>query len=150
MILFKIIGSVIILYSCMQFGAYKSSNAKTKRDILQKINIALEALSIEIRLKRGELHPLYKKLFCDEYIKFSDNRFYIPERYIKKSHLSKLNEMALSLGRSDSKGECDIISIYQSVFEGFLAEAEKEYKTNKKIWSTLGFGGGLTIVLILV
>lgn len=150
MIVLKIIGSIIILFCGIQFGVYKSYNAKIRRDVLQKIVIALETLSIEIRLKRGELFPLLRRLFCDDYIVFSDNRFSISEKHIKKSQLNKLNEMALSLGKSDSQGECDIISIYQSVFQGFLADAEKEYKTNKKIWNTLGLGGGLTIVLLLV
>lgn len=150
MLVLKISGGIIIVFSCMQFGLYKSSNAKVKRDVLQKINFALENLSNEIRLNRGELHRLYERLFCNEYIKFSDNRFHISEKYIKKSYIDKLNEMALSLGKSDSQGECKIIAIYKSIFEGFLKEADKEYKTNKKIWNTLGFGGGLTLVMLLV
>lgn len=149
MIALKILGSIVTVFAFMQFGIYKSTSYAKKRDILQKICIALENLSIEIRLKRGELYILFEKLFCNEYISFSDRRFVISEKYIDKVQIDKLNELSLALGKSDAKGECEIIGLYQSIFADYLTEAEKEYKTNLKIWNTLSLGGGLTVVLLL-
>ena len=150
MIYLKLAGSLITIFACLQFGVYKSYNSKKKRDVLQKINLALETLSIEIRLKRGELNSLFIRLFCDEHIGFSDNRFVISQRYIEKEQLEKLNELAMTLGKSDAEGECEIIAIYRSVFSDFLSEAEKKYASDRKLWNTLSLGAGLTIVLLLV
>ena len=150
MIFLKIIGSLFTVFAFAQFGIYKSSAAKKRLKVLQKVCLGLENLSVEIRLKKGELHPLIVRNFCNNDIAFSNNRFDIPDKLMRKNLLDKLNEMVEMLGKSDSKGECEKIDIYRSLFESYLAEADKEYKTNSKLWNTLCISGGITLVLLLI
>ena len=150
MITLKIIGSIFTVFACLQFGMNKTAKAKSRVNVLEKICMALENLSIEIRLGRGELYPIIQKTFSADYIDFSDNRFVISEQFIEKSHLDKLNEMLENLGRSDAKGECEKISVYKSIFAEYLENARQEYKNNRKIWNTLSLGGGVTIVLLII
>lgn len=74
---------------------------------------------------------------------------YYPASALKPQDHSILTNLGRSLGRSDSENQVKHLRLTMEQVAQEASKAEEEASRNVKIWSYLGFLGGLVIVLVV-
>ena len=74
---------------------------------------------------------------------------YYPGTALKPQDLSILRSLGSSLGRSDREDQVKHLHLAMEQIKSAMAGAEEEAARNVKLWSYLGFLGGLITVLVI-
>lgn len=150
MLLFKIIGLLLILAASTLFGLLKANSLKKRADKLGKICISLSKLAQLILSGAGELKALFSLSFEKEILAYNENTPIINKSFLESKDIELLNNFLKEIGMSDSESEYKRITVYKTLFEKQLAEAEKRFVELSKLYNSLGFLTGLSICIFLI
>lgn len=143
MMILKIAGLTFILLSCSAVGLIKADTLKKRSRKLKKICVSLEKLYQLVINSSLESAELINLSFGEVEIK--DNI-----TYLKPEDTELLNRFLGEFGMGDREKECRNISLYKTIFEKQLSEAEENSNRLYKLYNSLGFLTGLVICIFLV
>ena len=151
MIMFKLMGIVMIVFSSSMIGFFKSKSLMTRHKKLQLIYDAADILYNHINqgdyelkkalensfAKCGFLHVKNSEYICD------DNDLTQDDKLIIKAFLSKI-------GSSVKSVECERINAFKLKIKSQLGFAQSDCHNKCKIYQTLGVCAGLVIGILLI
>ena len=139
----KTAGLMFILISCSAVGLIKADALKKRSLKLKHICLSLEKLYQLVEnspLESAELINLSFGLTNPE----EDTA------YLKPEDTELLNRFLGEFGMGDRAKECRNISLYKTLFEKQLWQAEENSNRLYKLYNSLGFLTGLVICIFLV
>lgn len=166
-----VIGSVLIL-ACGILGLVKGHTYTQRFRELQEIKDILLMLQTEIRYRKDPLPVVFKRisaskdtlaskilLRCRENIEagksMQESWKEAVSELTNKSCLTEtdkkiLYDLGIQLGKSNVKGQSDLLLLTQQKIEMQLAEADTDRHSKGKMYSGLGFSLGIVITVLLV
>lgn len=150
MLLFKIIGLLAVFSVCCLWGFSKSSALRMAERRSYFLVRSCSALAEYIRLDKGEIVPLVKTCFDNNYIIVSGDKISPNRNTLNNSEAEILAELFDNIGMQDISAEYDRTKLYAALLEKQHQSAEEKYKTEGKLYNTLGLLGGVFIILFLI
>ncbi len=165
-LIFKIIGGILIVSSCFFIGFSKSKSLFRRKDFLESFILFINTLSTNFRYNGSDIFTLVS--FSEKEGLFAENSFFncdekpfeevwenavsgLPKSYcLKKSDTDLLNKFGMELGKSDVEGQLKHLELYKSLFTKQLSDAEEVIRQKSKLYKTMGFFVGISIVLVIV
>lgn len=139
----KIAGLILILLSCSALGLHKADALKKRSRKLKNICVSLEKLYQLVENSPLESAELITLSFGTENPKENT-------AYLEPSDTELLNRFLGEFGMGDREKESRNISLYKTLFEKQLQEAEENSNRLYKLYNSLGFLTGLVICIFLV
>ncbi|MBC7766113.1 MAG: stage III sporulation protein AB [Hyphomonadaceae bacterium] len=166
----KIIGSVLVLWSCSTMGFYFAHRFQKRVQALKAFQTMLQLLETEITYSMDDLSAILKRIakgLPREVVHFllmvegnlrqsaSVAWQYSLDRCATKMGITSQDEGILSsfgtnLGTNDLDGQLHNIAHFRTNLEAALQEATALYEKNNKLSKSMGLLGGLFAVLILL
>ena len=143
MMILKIAGLTFILLSCSAVGLIKADALKKRSHRLESICLSLEKLYQLVENSPLEAAELISLSFGVRNPKENT-------AYLKPEDTELLNRFLGEFGMGDREKECRNISLYKTIFEKQLSEAEENSNRLYKLYNSLGFLTGLVICIFLV
>ena len=164
--IFKIIGSILIISACFLVGYLKSGALYKRRDFLKSFLVFLSLLETNLRYNNSDIFTLVTlsatkqdlKNFCFDNNKqkpfdeiWNERISELPKEFsLKKVDKDMLFEFGSELGKSDLDGQLKHIELYKAVFEKQLSDAEEAIAKKSKLYKTMGFFTGISIALMII
>ena len=171
-IVFKILGSILILLSSSMIGIYLSYNCKRRIIELEEISEVIFCLNNEICYKNSILYEAIENSiknctslisdFFKEYAELMKKNKYSSkdainisiEKYESKfainiEDINIIKSFSNMLGKTDIEGQKRCIEATLEGLKKQQQKAEKMRAKNEKMYLSLGFLSGLTIVILL-
>ena len=143
----KLLGLILILFTCTLGGFYKGMGLKKRCEKLNRICIALSKLSRFVSLGTGELEELIKSSFDQDIL---NDGLTLEKSFLTNEEIDLFDRLMFELGVSDRVTECKKIELYNSLFEKLLKSAEEDEKRLFKFYNSLGFLSGLAICIFII
>ncbi|MCL6636170.1 MAG: stage III sporulation protein AB [Peptococcaceae bacterium] len=169
----KLVGAAMVVAASGLSGLAVAANYSRRPRELRSLRTALQMLETEIaygatRLAEamdrvadrcsGAVTPLFRQTAeelsamsgitaAEAWWKSLDS--YYPGSALKPQDLAILRSLGSSLGISDRADQAKHLRLAMEQIENEAAAAEEEAARNVKLWSYLGFLGGLMVVLVL-
>ena len=150
MLLLKIAGLLVVFSVCCLWGLLKSSSLKTAQRRCYSLSRSCLDLAEYIRLEACEILPLAKRCFDNNYITFEDDKILPDRKTLSNNEAEILAELFDNIGMRDKLAEYDRTKLYAALFEEQYRLAEEKYKTEGKLYNTLGVLGGIFMILFLI
>ncbi|HHU85603.1 MAG: stage III sporulation protein SpoIIIAB [Pelotomaculaceae bacterium] len=169
----KLIGAAMVVAASGLGGLAVAGNYSRRPRELRTLRSALQMLETEVvysathlpeALARvaGNCDRLVEPLFSRAAAEFAASTgitaanawenaliHYYPGTALKPQDLSILRSLGSSLGRSDREDQVKHLHLAMEQIKSAMAGAEEEAARNVKLWSYLGFLGGLITVLVI-
>ncbi|MCL6639311.1 MAG: stage III sporulation protein AB [Firmicutes bacterium] len=170
----KVIGAALLILACGSLGLGRAAAYRRRPAELRAIRSALTMLETEIVYGATALPEAFARVSrrCDRAVaplfqaaaeeleamsgltaaEAWDRalRFYYPATSLAPQDLAPLRDLGASLGVSDREDQRRHLRLAVEQLGAGGAAAELEAAKNEKIWSYMGFLGGLMIVLLLI
>ncbi len=169
----KLISAVVIILGCGTCGILKAWKYRERTEIIADFMQATERLRIEMNYRREDLPALFLRVSSTEKL---SGRFFakVSELYRQESFLSLpvcwqqavdevyrhhnllaqdyivIKELGEQLGSCGIEGQEHIMELILQRLKSLYLEAENERKTKGKMYLSLGFTAGITIVILLI
>lgn len=162
----KIILYVLIIVGSGVYGILKAASVTEKNNELMKFINAFEKMKIELEYRRSTLpdictrieHPFFKNIYQvyreNERITFGEawykaaNISYMPGTITEEAYML-IKNIGNELGTSDIFGQSRIIELYLNELNKLYSESENECASKCKLYTSIGFAAGITIVILL-
>lgn len=170
----KLLGSVVVVFSCSLIGMTIASHYSRRPGEIRALQNALQLLETEVSYGATPLPDALACVAerCDQRVAplFSRTgqelltmrgvtareawetalKEYYPQSALNRCDRAILLELGNSLGISDREDQLKHLSLAREQLKLEQAKAEDASARNTKVYNYLGFLGGLTVVLILI
>lgn len=148
--MFKIIGLVTVFFVCCLIGFYKSLELRGDAEIIGSLVVSCNALADRLRSERREIAELVKSCFKEEYVEYSQGRFYASKKTVGEAEAKILDEMFSGIGMMDCESEDRRIKAYAKRLEENYRRSLQKNAELGRLYKTLGVSSGLFLVLFLI
>lgn len=144
-------GFLLILTASTLIGFCKSLSLSERVERLKRICVSFLSLEQRIRLDGGEIDRLLKESFsgCDT-LSFSEGKIVVNDSGILREDAALMYEYLAAAGMADTTAECGRAELYRSFFEERYSQADKKKKELSKLYQTVGFLGGVLVIILLL
>ena len=166
--MFKIVGSIVVIFSCTMIGFEKSKEMTKHRKELEelqriftRIQIELEYMSTpfgelflkiqnktEGKFKRWmqdiskEINMRHKSTFEEIWITAIDIHF--KDTFLTYSELEELKQIGKNISHKEA------LALFLAQIELFIQHTREEEKTKKKLYQSMGIMTGSFLVIVLI
>ncbi|MCI8631104.1 MAG: hypothetical protein HFG67_02370 [Firmicutes bacterium] len=169
----KIMASLITIMGCGICGILKAMRYKERTDILSDLIQAAEKMKIEMSYRRESLPELILRMsdestlsglffsrvseiyeagdgisLKDCWTAATDDIY--TQKCLTHDDINAVKELGCELGNCGISGQEKIFDLALSEFRALLSSAENEKAVKGKMYVSLGFTAGVTIVILLV
>ncbi|MCD8026002.1 MAG: stage III sporulation protein AB [Clostridiales bacterium] len=164
--IFKIIGSCLVVGACFAAGCFFSKKLYNRRDFLKNFTVFLNSLSTHIRYESSDIFSLVSQSAREsdlDYFVFSsyENRSFselwneklesMPMSFgVEKPDKKLLADFGKELGKTDVQGQEKHLELYKNIFSDRLSNAEEAIKQKSKLYKAMGFFAGAATVLMII
>lgn len=141
MLLFKILGFLMIIFTTAAIGFSKSAELFWRHKKLCSIRKGITVLKERIRLCAGETDRLIEQSF---------ETFPLDYSYLEKEDTEIVDEFFKTLGMSDTTAECERCELYITLLEERIKEAEKRYREQGKLYRSIGIMSGIFVCIFFL
>ncbi len=143
--LIKLLGALFLIFSCGFTGVKMANNLKTRVKTLRNFLIALDSITVYIRLSSYHIEEILKK--CLPSGMDYDGRGLIAENRLCLSDTDRqlINEFLFDLGMADTDCLINKCKSYRELFLTAINEADREVFDKYRLYSVFGFLSGLTL-----
>lgn len=151
MLVFRLMGTALIVFVCSAAGFFKGLSIKTRYKKLLLFCSGIEMLYEYIEQGGYELNKAIKNAFLKcSFICLKDGSFFCVDNDLNNEDKTLINDFLSSLGCSTKKTECDRIKTFAINIKKRLKEAENEAAQKSKIYQTFGVCIGLILGVLFV
>lgn len=151
MIVFKISGIILIIFSSALAGFLKSRSLVLRYKELELIYNGVQVLYEQINHGGRELEKAIKYSFLKcNFLVFQGEKFYYCDNNLTKDDKVLIDEFFASLGHSVKKSECERIRLFEANIKKQLIQAQEDVKQKCRLYQTLGVCVGLAISIFFV
>ena len=166
--MFKILGAMLIVFSCAAWGVEKGRELSAHRNELEQLQRIFTLMQTELEYMRtpagelfaklqkqtagkyqtwlgslaGNLHICLIRNFGEIWITSIDS--YFKESYLTKSELEELKQIGKHISRPEA------IRLYLIQLENAIQTTREEEKEKKKLYQSMGILTGIFLVLVLI
>lgn len=167
----KIIGCVLLFFSCCLIGYLKAFSYKSRVKELENIIEVIKLIEIEITFRKENIKKVFKRVSgvkkcwfsnvlaeCEK--KLDENETFEnawrnsinnqENCTLKNSDIEILNDLAAAIGRSDAAGQSKMIAPILIRLNGNLEAAKSSYRTQGKMYKGIGVASGATLMILLL
>lgn len=147
--IFKIGGLLLVFSASCLFGFYKSNQLIKRSKSLNEVCVSLEKLMGLIKYGTADLEQLLNLCFDNSVRKTQKGYTLNDERLCKEDKLL-FEKMITRMGVSNKESEIRNISLYNTLFQKRLKEAEDKAERLARLYSSLGPLIGASICIFLI
>ncbi len=159
--MFKILGAMLIVFSCTAWGVEKSRELSMHRKELEELQTIFTLIQTKIEYIKmpfaelfanmetvwllnisEELKGFHKRTFHEIWTTSIDS--YFKESYLTKSELEELKQIGKHISRPEA------IRLYLIQLENSIQNTREEEKEKKKLYQSMGILAGIFLVLVLI
>lgn len=170
--MFRLLSCVLIFISCSSLGFLKASSYKARTKELENILELVRLLNMEIVYKRDSLAKTFENVShikvcwfsevlksCSDMMKQQNTMEYswkyaleenIKDCPLNGSDIGILRDMSMGLGKSDIKGQKNLMKPAVIRIETNLKDAKDQELKQSKMYRSLGIAAGTVISVILI
>lgn len=141
MLLFKISGLLLIIFTCYTIGFLKSNELKLRTQRLYGFQKGICELKERIRANTGEIDALIRTSFSEYPINYS---------HLEKEDVLILEDFFKNIGMSDTKAEYERCELYINLLKTKTEEANAKYRELSRLYKNLGLMSGIFICIFLL
>ena len=150
MLVFKLIGIILTVITCVMAGFLKSAAVKSRCKKLEDFCDGIDMLYRYIEQGGCEVNSAIKNSFykCD-FLTFKSGLDFCQDLDLRQEK-EEINSFFMGLGTHTKKVECERICKYGIKFKKYYCDAQKEMTQKCKIYQCFGVCVGLAIGILLI
>ena len=148
----KIFGFIFIVGATTLFGVTLTQALKQRLNALNWFLGATEEIAEKIRYSSAELPHIVRSVYgYDTYLSVDEPfRVTIKNAGLNKDDIKVLEEFFSTLGMGDGESQVKRCEVYKRQLLRRCEQADKEFSEKSRLYTRLGFLGGIGIVIMLI